>query len=182
MGWSLLLCRSSPRRSTVMHFFHLQKILNAWFALLSIGRKIHYVFCHYVDTTSTPHASTYGFSSTLHVLFVGFPYARLLRKSASCSPCLVQLSDLNTRWTPWMLIRTNAHHLGWGFLPDHTTTRPRTPVQQVHQTHKPLGRHKSINGEIDRWKVFTMLWYSHLSNPDFAHLCLLLRTLQIAGA
>ncbi|XP_047268792.1 uncharacterized protein LOC107871385 isoform X2 [Capsicum annuum] len=158
MVWSLLLLPTSPRRSTAMHFLPLQKILNAQFALLSIERKIHYVFCHRAATISTPHASTYGFSSNLHAQFVGFPYARLLRKSALCSPCLVQLSDLNTRWTLWMSIQTNARHLGRGFLQGDTTTRERTPLQRAHQMHKRL-RCNSIN-VLNRQRqkgIFTML-------------------------
>lgn len=113
--------------------------IDAQFALLSIGRKIHYVFCLCVGTISMPLVLTYGFSSNPHAQFVEFPCVRLLRRSALCNPCLVQLSDLNMWRTLWMLIRTNAHHQGRGFLQDYTMARERTTLKRVHQIHKPLG-------------------------------------------
>lgn len=112
---------------------------DAQFALRSIGRKIHYVFCHYVGTISMPRVLTYGFGSTPLAQFVEFLSVRLLRQSALCNPCLVQLSDLNMWQTLSMLIRTNARHQGRGFLQDYTMARERTTLKRVHQIHKPLG-------------------------------------------
>lgn len=96
-------------------------------ALLSTTRKIHYVSCPSVDIPFTHHVSTYGCTSTPHVLYVEFLWTSFPRESGSCSRCLVQHSDPNTACNLSTCIIVRAYQIATCIRLDPLTTRCQAP-------------------------------------------------------